>query len=51
MNPRTVHAALVICAIGGLAYVAFLLLVAGCSSSLPPEPGYTVTHAREAGRP
>ena len=51
MNPRVAHVALVLVAIGGAAFVAFMLLVAGCRAALPEEPGYTVTHAREAGRP
>lgn len=51
MNPRAAHVALVLVAIGGVAFVAFLLLVGGCRAGLPPEPGYVVTSARDAGRP
>ena len=51
MNPRAVHVALVIGGIAAAAFVAglvFMTLFAGCAAGLPPEPGYVVTHARDA---
>lgn len=53
INLRHVQIALVI---GGIAVTVFLAalgavaLFAGCGASPPPEPGFVVTHARDASR-
>ena len=33
-----------------VAAVVWILLFVGCRAPMPMEPGYTVTHARDAGR-
>lgn len=53
MNPHSVRLALIIAAVGAVAYLGALVLFAtcgGCAVSLPPEPPYVVT-VSEAGHP
>ena len=40
MNPRTIETALIIGAIGAVAFLVFLVLVGGCGSTLPEETGW-----------
>lgn len=47
MNSHHVQIAFVLGAIGGVAFVVFLVLVAGgCRQTLPEEPAYTETVSR-----
>lgn len=50
MNPRVAHVALVLVGIGCALFLAFLLFVGGCRSSLPAEPAYVETIAGGAMR-
>ena len=46
MNPDAIRTALIFAAIGGVAFIAFLVLVAGCRSSLPEETGWVEVTSR-----
>ena len=46
MNPRTIELALILGAIGAVAFLVFLVLVGGCRTTLPEETGWVETVAR-----
>lgn len=46
MNPHHITTALIFAAIGGVAFIAFLILVGGCGSTMPEETGWVEVTAR-----
>ena len=43
MNPKAIETALILGAIGAVAFLLFLMLVGGCRTALPEETGWVET--------